>query len=395
MVKRRTMIITASLSAAAMFGALLAAPTLVDRQINQVYPATPPAPSKQALALHQSLWIADLHADSLLWQRQLQQRGAGHVDLPRLAEGNVALQAFSVVTKTPRKMNIEHNDDDSDNITALVMAQGLPPRTWNSLLARASYQAQQLHQLAGASDGALRVIGSRAQLRQLIADRDKATGSQAKPIGGWLTLEGAHALEGKLDNIEVLYRAGYRMAAPTHFFDTELSGSQHGMKKGGLTPLGKRWLRAMEQRKMIVDLAHASPATIDEVLSLATRPVIVSHTGVRGTCANGRNLSDSQLKRIAAQGGLVGIGFWQTAVCGKDVKAIARAIKYTVSVIGAEHVAYGSDFDGAVTTAIDAAGLPRLTQALLDTGLTADQIRRIAGGNVRDFLLKNLPDDDA
>lgn len=389
------MIITASLSAAALFGALLAVPALVDRQINQVYPTTPPVPSEQALALHQSLWIADLHADSLLWQRQLQQRGLGHVDLPRLAQGNVALQAFSVVTKTPRKMNISHNDDSSDNITALVMAQGLPPSTWNSLLARASYQAQQLHQLAGTSDGALRVIGSRAQLRQLIADRDKATGSQTKPIGGWLTLEGAHALEDRLDNIEVLYRAGYRMAAPTHFFDTDISGSQHGMKKGGLTPLGKRWLRAMEQRKMIVDLAHASPATIDEVLTLATRPVIVSHTGVRGTCANGRNLSDSQLKRIAAQGGLVGIGFWQTAVCGKDVKAIARAIKYTVSVIGVEHVAYGSDFDGAVTTAIDAAGLPRLTQALLDAGLSAEQIRRIAGGNVRDFLLKNLPDDDA
>lgn len=391
------MMIAISLTGAALLGSLLAAPALVDRQLNQVYPATPPTPSKQALALHQSLWIADLHADSLLWQRQLQQRHAarGHVDLPRLAEGNVALQAFSVVTKTPRKMNISHNDDDSDNITALVMAQGLPPPTWNSLLARATYQAQQLHQLAGASHGALRVIGSRAQLRQLIAEREARPAGQDKPIGGWLTLEGAHALEGKLEHLDVLYRAGYRMAAPTHFFDTEMSGSQHGMKKGGLTPLGRRWLRAMEERKMIVDLAHASPTTIDEVLSLARRPVIVSHTGVRGTCANGRNLSDSQLKRIAAQGGLVGIGFWQTAVCGKDVAAIARAIKYTVSVIGAEHVAYGSDFDGAVTTAIDAAGLPRLTQALLDAGLTPAQIRRIAGGNVRDFLLKNLPDDDA
>ena len=122
---------------------------------------------------------------------------------------------------------------------------------------------------------------------------------------------------------------------------------------------------------------------------------MVSHTGVRGTCANGRNLSDAQLKRIAAQGGLVGIGFWNTAVCGKDVASIARAIAYTVKLIGAQHVAYGSDFDGAVTTAIDATGLPRLTQALLDAGLSEAQIRRVAGENVRDFLLKNLPDDDA
>lgn len=386
------MIISISAAGLVLLGGFLATPALVDKNINQVYPNTSPAPSKQALTLHRDLWIADLHADSLLWQRDLNQAGGrGHVDFPRLAQGNVALQAFSVVTKTPRKMNIDRNDGDSDNITALVMAQGLPPATWNSLLARALYQAKELHQLAGASDGSMRVIGSRAQLRAFIAARDK----DQKLMAGWLTLEGAHALEGKLGNLDALYRAGYRMAAPTHFFDTELSGSQHGMKKGGLTPLGRDWLRAMEQRKMIVDLAHASGPTIDEVLTLAKRPVMMSHTGVRGTCANGRNLSDAQLKRIAAQGGLVGIGFWNTAVCGKDVQAIARAIKHAVSVMGVEHVAYGSDFDGAVTTAIDAAGLPRLTQALLDAGLSPAQIRRIAGENVRDFLLKNLPDDDA
>ena len=383
---------TIAAASLALVGGLLSAPILVDEHLNRVHPPSGKPPSATAMALHQNLWVADLHADSLLWQRDLNRDSQrGHVDVPRLQRGNVALQAFSVVTKTPRKMNIERNGSDTDNITALVVAQGLPPATWNSLLARATYQADELRQQAGKSHGKLRVIGSRAQLRSFIAAREK----DPSLLAGWLTLEGAHALEGKLDNLDVLYRAGFRMAAPTHFFDTELSGSQHGMKKGGLTPLGKQWLRAMEQRKMIVDLAHASPATIDDVLSMAKRPVMVSHTGVRGTCANGRNLSDAQLKRIAAQGGLVGIGFWNTAVCGKDVAAIARAIKYTVKLIGAEHVAYGSDFDGAVTTAIDAAGLPRLTQALLDAGLSEAQIRRVAGENVRDFLLKNLPDDDA
>ncbi|MNK60644.1 Membrane dipeptidase [compost metagenome] len=383
---------TLTAASLALIGGFLSAPVLVDEHFNRVHPPSGKAPSAATTALHESLWIADLHADSLLWQRNLNRDSQrGHVDFPRLQRANVALQAFSVVTKTPRKMNIERNGSDTDNITALVVAQGLPPATWNSLLARATYQAGELRQQASRSDGKVRVIGSRAQLRSFIAAREK----DPALLAGWLTLEGAHALEGKLDNLDTLYRAGYRMAAPTHFFDTELSGSQHGLKKGGLTPLGKQWLRAMEQRKMIVDLAHASPATIDDVLTMAKRPVMVSHTGVRGTCANGRNLSDAQLKRIAAQGGLVGIGFWNTAVCGKDVASIARAIKYTVKLIGAEHVAYGSDFDGAVTTAIDAAGLPRLTQALLDAGLSEAQIRRVAGENVRDFLLKNLPDDDA
>ncbi|WFR80756.1 dipeptidase [Janthinobacterium rivuli] len=383
---------TLAAASLALIGGFLSAPVLVDEHLNRVHPPSGKAPSAATTALHQSLWIADLHADSLLWQRNLNRDSQrGHVDFPRLQRANVALQAFSVVTKTPRKMNIERNGSDTDNITALVVAQGLPPATWNSLLARATYQAGELRQQAARSDGKVRVIGSRAQLRSYIAAREK----NPNLLAGWLTLEGAHALEGKLDNLDTLYRGGYRMAAPTHFFDTELSGSQHGLKKGGLTPLGKQWLRAMEQRKMIVDLAHASPATIDDVLTMAKRPVMVSHTGVRGTCANGRNLSDAQLKRIAAQGGLVGIGFWNTAVCGKDVASIARAIQYTVKLIGADHVAYGSDFDGAVTTAIDATGLPRLTQALLDAGLSEAQIRRVAGENVRDFLLKNLPDDDA
>lgn len=383
---------TLTAASLALIGGFLSAPVLVDEHLNRIHPPSGKAPSAATVTLHQSLWIADLHADSLLWQRDLNRDSQrGHVDFPRLQRANVALQAFSVVTKTPRKMNIERNGSDTDNITALVVAQGLPPATWNSLLARATYQADELRQQAGKSHGKVRVIGSRAQLRSFIAAREK----DPALLAGWLTLEGAHALEGKLDNLDTLYRSGYRMAAPTHFFDTELSGSQHGLKKGGLTPLGRQWLRAMEQRKMIVDLAHASPATIDDVLTLAKRPVMVSHTGVRGTCANGRNLSDSQLKRIAAQGGLVGIGFWNTAVCGKDVAAIARAIKYTVKLIGAEHVAYGSDFDGAVTTAIDATGLPRLTQALRDAGLSEVQIRRVAGENVRDFLLNNLPDDDA
>ena len=387
------MIITTLTAASlALVGGFLSAPGLVDQQINQVYSQAAKAPTATTQALHQRLWIADLHADSLLWQRNLNRDSQrGHVDFPRLQRGNVALQAFSVVTKTPRKMNIERNGSDTDNITALVVAQALPPATWNSLLARATYQADELRQQVARSNGKVRVIGSRAQLRSFITAREK----DPALLAGWLTLEGAHALEGKLDNLDTLYKAGFRMAAPTHFFDTELSGSQHGLKKGGLTPLGRQWLRDMEQRKMIVDLAHASPATIDDVLTMAKRPVMVSHTGVRGTCANGRNLSDAQLKRIAAQGGLVGIGFWNTAVCGKDVASIARAIKYTVKLIGAEHVAYGSDFDGAVTTAIDAAGLPRLTQALLDAGLSEAQIRRVAGENVRDFLLKNLPDDDA
>jgi membrane dipeptidase len=189
----------------------------------------------------------------------------------------------------------------------------------------------------------------------------------------------------------VLAAAGFRMMAPTHFFDTDIGGSAHGVTKGGLTAKGREWVRALEERKVLVDLAHASPQTIDDVLALARRPVVVSHTGVRGTCDNRRNLSDAQLRAVARTGGVVGIGFWDTAVCGGDARAVARAIGHAVRVAGADHVGLGSDFDGAVTTPFDASGLPQVTQALLDAGMAEDDIARVMGGNVVRLLRQSLP----
>ncbi len=94
---------------------------------------------------------------------------------------------------------------------------------------------------------------------------------------------------------------------------------------------------------MLIDLAHASPATLLDVTAIATKPVIVSHTGVKGTCNNARNLSDDELRAVARTGGVVGIGYWETAVCGRDARAVARAIQYTAKVIGMEHVALGGE----------------------------------------------------
>jgi microsomal dipeptidase-like Zn-dependent dipeptidase len=143
---------------------------------------------------------------------------------------------------------------------------------------------------------------------------------------------------------------------------------------------------------MIVDLAHASSRTIDDVLRIATKPVVVSHTGVMGTCRNNRNLSDGQLMAIARNGGLIGIGFWEQAVCGKDATAIVRAIRYTSNIIGVDHVALGSDFDGAITQPFDVTGLVNITDALLSDGFSENEIKSIMGGNTIRFLLANLPE---
>ncbi len=380
------------LVAGAVLGAVGAAaaaivPEEAEKRLNRLA-AKPIAVSAGALALHQRLLVADLHADTLLWDRDLLRRGSrGHVDLPRLQEGGVALQMFTVVTKSPKHLNIERNDDRSDDITLLAIAQRWPPATWGSLRARALHQATRLTAASRRSQGALTLVRTAADLDAFLERRR----ADPRLVGALLGLEGSHALSGDLGNVGVLADAGFRMMAPTHFFDTDIGGSAHGVTKGGLTAKGREWVRALEERKVLVDLAHASPQTIDDVLAVARRPVVVSHTGVRGTCDNRRNLGDAQLRAIAATGGVVGIGFWDTAVCGDDARAVARAIVHAVRVAGAEHVGLGSDFDGAVTTPFDAAGLPQVTQALLDAGMAEDDIARVMGGNVVRLLRTALP----
>ncbi len=365
-------------------------PGQLAKRLNVALNQPPYLASERAVELHKKLLVADLHADSLLWNRDLLDRSSsGHVDVPRLIEGNVALQAFTVVTKTPYvwKMNIERNDDKTDNIKILAIAERWPTATWGSLAERALYQASKLRDAAARSGGKFTVITSSAELSNYLDRRI----TDPHITAGFLGIEGAHALDGNLDNVERLFDAGFRMMAPTHFFDNDIGGSAHGVEKGGLTDKGKEMIRRMESKRMIVDVAHASAKTIDDVLAIATRPVFVSHSGVRGTCDNQRNLSDEQLKGIARTGGVIGIGYWDTAVCGADAQAIAKAIRYTANLVGVDHVGLGSDFDGAVKTPFDTSGLVQITDALIAEGFSDEEIGKIMGRNVLRLLIQNLP----
>lgn len=369
-------------------GLLAAGPGIAERSYNRVLVKPPYRPSARALALHRALTVVDLHADSLLWNRDLLDRGSsGHLDVPRLVEAGVAVQAFTTVTKMPRGVSLDRNDGRSDSITLLALVQTWPPATWTSLKERGLYQARKLDRMANGSGGRLTVIRSSNGLDGYLERRKREPAVTA----GLLGVEGAHALEGDLGNVDVFFAAGVRMMAPTHFFDTDIGGSAHGVDKGGLTDKGREMVKMMEARGMLLDLAHASARTFADATALASRPVVVSHTGVRGTCDNNRNLSDDQLRAVAATGGVVGIGVWETAVCGRDAQAIVHAIRHTVEVAGVDHVALGSDFDGAVTAPFDVTGLPLLTDALLSAGLGDQEIAKIMGGNAVRVLRQTLP----
>lgn len=343
--------------------------------------------------LHKQLFVADLHADSLLWDRDLHEKSErGHVDLPRLREGRVGLQVFSIVNDVPFGLNIEHNPTQHiDSIAPLSLAQWWPPVTWFSPFERALWQAGKLQKLATHNADFL-LLQSREDFAQWQQRRAKGEAV----IGALLAIEGAQPLADDIANgnhaqLDALRDAGVRMIGLAHFFDNGFAGSAHGEHKGGLTSAGRELIAALEQRKIIVDLAHVSPAAFDEVLTIATRPVVISHTGIRATCDNRRNLSDEQLRRVAANGGLIGIGFWEIASCGRNAEAIARAVRHAVEIAGPAHVALGSDFDGSVAVPFDASRYAELTSALLDTGLDQATVRRVMGGNVEAFVHNALP----
>ncbi|MCL6270415.1 dipeptidase [Sansalvadorimonas sp. 2012CJ34-2] len=366
-------------------------PPFVERSKNQVEDHGPFALSDQTVALHKTLLVADLHADSLLWSRDLRKKSTyGHVDLPRLREGNVAIQVFPAVTKSPRGMNYESNEADApDNIKLLAMAQLWPPKTWDSILERAYYQAEKLAYLEENEPESLKIIRTRSDLKMVLAERANR-GSQK--VAALLAMEGAHPFEGKLTNIQNLYNVGYRMAGLQHFFDNELGGSLHGTSGEGLTAFGRAAVVLMDDMNMIIDVAHSSPQVVKDTLAITERPVIVSHTGMRGLCDTPRNISDSLMRLIANKGGLIGIGYWADASCDTSPEGIAKMIRYAVDVVGVDHVALGSDFDGAVTTGFDTSELPALTQALMFAGFKEPEIRKVMGENVRDFFLKWLPE---
>ena len=215
------------------------APSYIATSMNQVINMPPYQISEKAKALHQKLLVADLHADSLSWNYDLNQKQTGNqVDVPRLLEGNVALQAFTVVTKSPRGMNIENNTDQTDNIFWLALAQRQPWENLWSLTKRALWQAKKLHEYAANSNGKLIVIKTKRDLQSFLERR-----RSEKIVGGWLGIEGAHALDGKVENVDVLFEAGFRMMSPSHFFDSEMGGSAHGVEKYGLTAASSRSYR--------------------------------------------------------------------------------------------------------------------------------------------------------
>jgi membrane dipeptidase len=361
----------------------------LEKRMNRILPHEPYAVSPEAREKHASLTVMDWHSDSLLWNRDLLKRSSyGHVDIPRLREGNVAVQVLTAVTKSPRGQNYDRNTAGSDNITLLALVERWPLSTLRSLKERALHQARRLHDFERAAPDQLRILRTRRNLAEVLSARaDGAPGL----VGTLLGVEGAHALDGRLESIEVLYEAGYRLMGLHHFFDNELGGSLHGLSGEGLSDFGRTVVRRLEELQLIIDVAHSSPAVVDDVLEMTERPVVLSHTGMHGLCPNARNLKDEQMERLARKGGLIGIGYWD-AIGDIAPDGVVKSLRYAINLVGEDHVSLGSDFDGTVTTTFDTSELAVLTQKMMDSGFSDAEIEKVMGGNAINFLKTYLPD---
>jgi microsomal dipeptidase-like Zn-dependent dipeptidase len=384
----RILIVALAILLAAALLFLGIAPAQVERSMNVVLPHDAWQVRADAAALHGQLRIADWHSDTMLWRRDITERAdRGHVDLPRLREGNVTLQVFTAVTKSPRGQNYDENTGDSDNITPLVMVQRWPLRTWSSLTERALHQAAKLYAFADAAPTALRVITHRDDLEATLDAHERG----AAPVIGLLGIEGMHALDGELENLDRLWNAGYRIFGLQHFFDNALGGSLHGVSNAGLTPFGREVVAEIERRGGIIDLAHSSPQVVREVLEMTHRPPIVSHTGLRGACDSARNIPDELMVAIAERGGLIGIGYWDGAVCDPSPESVAATFAYGRELLGPAALSLGSDYDGSTAVTFDTSELAILTQELLDAGFTEAEVRAAMGENTLAFLDRWLP----
>ncbi len=388
MMKKILLAVLAFLVVATILGRLVL-PGLLESAMNVVEEHEPYSISDQAQQLHDSLFVVDLHSDSLLWDRNLSEQSTrGQVDLPRMRQGNVAIQVFSATTKSPTGQNYESNTAGTDTITSLAVVSGWPSATWDSLFARAQYQLDKLHSLVETNKPALIFIRRKADLESLVTARQ----SDRNVVGAMYLIEGAHPLEGNVNNLDKLQAQGLQFVGLTHFFDNELGGSLHGISGEGLTDFGRSVITRADQLNMTIDIAHASPQMVRDVLKLSSRPVILSHGGFKGHCDSARNLDDDLMQQVADTGGIIGVGYWDATACDYTPAGIAKSIRYGIELMGLEHIALGSDYDGAVTTTLDTSELAALTQAMLDQNFTEAEIRAVMGGNMLRFLREQLPD---
>lgn len=315
----------------------------------------PPAASvpPSVLALHRKATVVDLHNDVILdvqsGKRDIAVRSpVGHSDLPRLREGGVDVQVFALF------VHPQQADRGYARVVELLDA---------------------CDRLAAANASALGLAESVAEIERLNA---------AGCLAVVLAVENGSALGGDPDRVEALFRRGVRMMSLTWNNSNGLADGALETVHGGVTEVGRAVLARMQQLDMVVDVSHLARKSFWDVLAATTGPIVATHSNAAGLTPHPRNLTDTQLRALAERGGVVGVNYYPTFTGGASLARILDHIDYLVAVMGPDHVALGSDFDGftgQVNDLEDASKLPNLTAGLLARGYEPQTVEMMLGGN--------------
>jgi membrane dipeptidase len=310
--------------------------------------------------------------------------GAATITVPSARAGGLAAGLFAVLPPT-----------DGEWVPRTAGAWEVPYHPtvpWEEAARTVGALGARLHRLLRAADGAIRLVRD-------VADLDACLAGDG--LGVIFHMEGAEPIDPDLDALEVWHAAGLRSLGPVW---SRANAFGHGVPFRfpadpdtglGLTEAGVKLVRRCAELGIAVDLSHLNAAGFWDVARVLDGPLIASHSGVHALCPSTRNLTDDQLDAIAASGGLVGINF-DTGSLREDgaddadtpVERIAEHARYVADRCGVDHVALGSDFDGATmpSEVSDASGLPRVLEALEGAGFDALEVDRIASGNWRRVL---------
>ena len=364
-----------------------------------------PPVSERAMKVHQAGMLFDGHND-LPWRLRadgdvafktldLSKRlDSGMTDIPRLREGGVKAQFWSVY---------------------IPSEQPNPART-----------------VADQIDLVHRMVEKYPEDFAFTTTADEVEAAvKAGKIASLIGIEGGVAIEDDLALIRDFARLGARYMTLTHNKTLDWADAATGeAKHDGLTPFGERVVHEMNRVGMLVDISHVSPATMDDALRVTKAPVIASHSSARALADHPRNVPDAILERIPANGGVIMVNFYSGFVMANAIRAnraaraevekkvadpaelqqaladfdrdhpsprgtvadVADHVMHIMKVAGVDHVGIGSDFDGINTTPVgleDVTDFPRLTEELLNRGVSEIDIHKILGGNILRVLRKS------
>ena len=313
-----------------------------------------------------SLFYGDMHCD-FIYQFMAHKKTLCNeskiyeVDGPRLKKGNVKFQVFAVFPN-PRK------------------GEG-----W-------SYVKKAINEFKKEANrcGYFKIILNKSDIDYVLMHRDV--------IGVIIGLEGAHGIEGKMERVDSLFDMGLRVFTISWNTANTFADGTDEIVYHGLSKRGKELIRKLESRGIIIDVSHLPEEAFYDVMNIVKNPVIASHSGVKSICNHKRNLTDEQIRRIAENGGVIGIPFHSPFIKDKGEATMDDVVKHIVYVrnlVGYEYVGFGSDFDGLIKPVKgleDATKYPLLEEGLRKENLSEDEIRAIAVGNFLRVLYKVLPE---